>query len=741
MGIRTLVAFVFLSAATCLAQDRPATPTAPTSSDTTVAPRTGPRVGVALEGGGALGQAHVGVLKWFDEHHIPVDYVAGTSMGGLVGGMYAIGESADEMTQILKSTDWRLVIEGRTPNQDLSFRRKEDGRQVLNSIRVGLKGGITLPAGLNSGHQVNLLIDRETLPYSGVHSFNDLPIPFRCVSTELVSGQAYVFQGGSLSEAMRATMSIPGVFAPVRRGNQVFVDGALVDNLPTDVVREMGADVVIAVHLQTSETTAGEIQSALSVLSRSVRIVVAQTELRGMENADLVVRANVEQYGTMDYEETDSLIQIGYAAAEAKAQVLKPYELNDQAWAEYQTWKKSRKRNTVGVPQFVRVEGVGVEATSDIENFLRSLIGRPIKTEDVDSYLTRLTGLGPYDSATYSMIDEGGRDGLMVRVHEKSYAPPLLQPFFQVDGAEPQDVIFTLGARITAMDVAGPRSEWRTDIEFGGTYGVQSQLYLPFSRLSKWFWEPFAGGSSTSLDIYQKRNPRAIYRLNRVLGGANVGYAFNRFNQISVGYGVGYADASLRLGQPEFSPYSGRMGAVQLIYTRDHTNGPIIPTNGYYFQSKFYWYDTSPAATEPFPSLDLYTAFFHPVSDKASVFFLARGGSTFGSQGTGTPQFFLGGPGHLSAYGLNELFGNQYFFGNVGYLHKIFTLPPFVGTQVYLYGAGEVGKMYNDPTAPRLSGDGVIGAVAETLVGPILIGGSVGDTGHRKWFFQLGRIF
>lgn len=742
MRFRILAAFVFLSTAPCLAQDNPAAPQAISATlKSTPAPETRPRVGVALEGGGALGQAHVGVLKWFEEHHIPVDYVAGTSMGGLVGGLYATGESADEMTQVLKSADWPLLLGGRTPYQDLSFRRKEDARQVPNSIQIGLKRGVSLPPGLNSGHQVNLLIDRETLPYSGTRSFNDLPIPFRCVSTELVSGKAYVFQSGSLPEAMRATMSIPGVFAPVRQGDQVFVDGGLVDNLPTDVVREMGADIVIAVHLQISQPAADEIQSALNILGRAVRIVIAQTELRGMEAADLVVTVNVEGYSSMDYEMTDSLVRIGYEAAEARAQVLKPYELDAAAWAEYQTRKKSRKRTTIGVPQFVRVEGVGIEATRDIQEFLRLLVDRPINTQDVDSYLTRLTGLGPYDSATYGMIHEDGRDGLLIRVHEKSYAPPLLQPSFQVDGAEPQNVIFTLGARITAMDIAGPLSEWRTDIEFGGTYGAQSELYLPFSRLSRWFWEPFAGASRTSLDIYQKSNPRALYRLDRVLGGVNVGYTFNRFNQVYVGYGVGYADASLRLGQPEFSSYSGRVGAVQFIYTRDHTNEPIIPTDGYYFQSQFYWYDSSPGATEAFPSLNLYAGFFHPVSAKASAFLIARGGSTFGSTGTGKPQFFLGGPGRLSAYGVNELFGNQYFLARVGYLYKIFTLPPFVGTQVYLTGAGEVGKMYYDPSAPKLSGDGVIGLLAETLFGPVLIGGSVGDTGHHKWFFQLGRIF
>ena len=240
-------------------------------------------------------------------------------MGGLVGGLYATGKSADELHKIVKDANWPLLLGGGTPYPDLSFRRKEDAREIPNAIQIGLKHGANLPPGLNTGHQVGLLIDRETLPYSAIPSFNDLPIPFRCVATEIISGKPYVFKDGSLSDAMRATMSIPGVFAPVRRGNQIFVDGGLVDNLPTDVVRKMGADLVIAVHLQISPASAEEIQSAFSVLGRSVALVIAETEIRGMAGADLIVKADVEKYSTMDYEKSDALIKIGYESAEEKA--------------------------------------------------------------------------------------------------------------------------------------------------------------------------------------------------------------------------------------------------------------------------------------------------------------------------------------------------------------------------------------------------------------------------------------
>jgi NTE family protein len=727
-----------------LAQEEPRQPltTKPVNPEAKPVPKTRPTIGVALEGGGALGEAHVGVLKWFEEHHIPIDYIAGTSMGGLVGGLYATGKSADQLEQILKSSDWTLLLGGETPYQDLTFRRKEDARDIPNSIQVGLKNGVSLPPGLNSGQAVNLMIDRETLPYSTIKSFDELPIPFRCVSTEIVSGKAYVFQDGSLSDAMRATISIPGVFAPVRRDNQIFVDGGLVDNLPTDVVRKMGADIVIAVHLQIAPAAAKEIQSAFSILGRSVELVIAETEIRGMAGADLLVKANVENFTTMDYAKTDQLVGVGYEAAQEKAQILKTYALDDQAWAKYQVEKDSRIRTKVGTPQFVKVEGVAGEDAINIQRFLTPLVNKPIDQQEIQDYLTRISGIGKYDSVSYDITQQNGQEGLLIHVHEKSYAPPILRPGVMIDGTQTDDVSFTAAARLTFMDVAGYRSEWRNDLQFGQTYGLSSDLYRPFQPLGKWFFDPFAKASQYTFLVYKKINPRADYRIEDVSGGLDLGYAISRFSEIRAGYGIGFTNEYLRLGTPDFASTNGRVGQFHMRYVLDHTDDAVIPTRGYYAQSNFYFYDTYPDATQAFPSMTATLQYFQPVFHRDVAFITGTGGSTFGYKNTGDPQFFLGGVGRLTAYGLNELLGNQFFVSRVGYLRRIASLPPFVGKNVYLIGYGEVGKMYGDPLgAPRLSGDGAAGVIADTAFGPIFVGGSVGDTGHHKWFFQLGRVF
>src|SRR6266699_6339546 len=304
----------------CAQQETPAATLAPANplpAATKTPQRHRPTIGVALEGGGEMGLAHIGVLKWFEEHHIPVDYVAGTSMGGLVGGFYATGMSPDELKTLIDGMDWRKILSDRTPYEDLAFRRKEDQRAYPNSLIFGLRHGLSLPAGLNAGHQIGLLIDRVTLPYDEVPSFDALPVPFRCVATDLVSQKPYVFKDGSLAVALRATISIPGAFSPVNDGKAVFVDGGLVDNLPTDVVRQMGAEIVIAIHLEPAPVSAKDIQSVFSVLNHSVRVLLEENEVRSLAQADAVVSVPLAEFTTVDYAKSGQIMKRGYDATNA----------------------------------------------------------------------------------------------------------------------------------------------------------------------------------------------------------------------------------------------------------------------------------------------------------------------------------------------------------------------------------------------------------------------------------------
>jgi NTE family protein len=739
------IAFSMMAASPSRGQDPahalalPPNPPAVRNEDNPTRPRL--KVGVALEGGGALGLAHIGVLEWFQENHIPIDYIAGTSMGGLVAGLYATGKTPQQLEELVKEQNWDVVIGGRTSYRDLSYRRKEDERDFQNSIVLGLKHGLSAPSALNAGRDISLLIDRETLPYSKPESFDDLPIPFRCVATELVSGKAAVFSSGSLPQALRATMSIPGVFAPVHDDGKVFVDGGLVDNLPTDLVRSMGADVVIAVHLEVPPTNAEEIQSLFSVLGHSIDVVIRENEIRGLANADLVIKVDLQAYNSLDYAKAAEIIQVGQKAAEQKRKVLLAYSLESAPWQEYRAAKQSREKSAVPVPQFVRVEGTDLQSAQHLETFLRPLLGKPIDPKVMDNLLTRLTGIGKYDSADYRLATSDGQNGLIITVHEMSYAPPTLRLAFDIDGSESNDVTFTLLSRLTYMDVAGFRSEWRTTLEFGNTYGVESELYRPFNAATKWFIAPRGEATDTAFKIYFKNNPVAEYRMDQADLGADLGYAFSHFTELRLGYEVGYHSAYLRLGTPDFTAYSGRFGDMRLHFLSDHRDDPVVPRSGSSLEGTFRWYDANPGATTAFPLIQTKADYFHPVSQPGSVYASGEGGSSFGYTSIGEPQFFLGGPQRLSAYGTNELFGNQYYLIRLGYLHNLLTLPPFVGKSVYATGAYEFGKMFDFPNESKFPNDLAAGVIAETVAGPLFVGASVGDTGHKKWFFELGHIF
>jgi NTE family protein len=705
-------------------------------------PKGRPSIGVALEGGGALGLAHIGVLQWFEEHHIPVDYVAGTSMGGLVGGFYATGMSPAEVKKLIEGVDWNEVLSDATPFEDLSYRRKEDQRAYPNAFVLGLKNGLSLPSGLNSGHQIGLLIDRITMPYYKLDSFDALPTPFRCVATDLVSGKQVVFEQGPLAEALRATMSIPGAFTPVFDKDRVLVDGGLVNNLPTDVVKQMGADIVIAVHLETQPVSAKDIKSLFSVLDQSVHVVIAETELRGLAHADAVVTVPLGQYGLTDYKKHDAIMQKGYEGAAEKSLLLEKFALSDTEWQEYAREREARKKTLAPVPQFIKVEGADTaQQTDSIERYLAPLQGKPLDSERLDHALTRLTGVGRYDTVGYRIIERDGQQGLLIQVSEKNYAPPTIQPGFEVDGSASEEVGFTAATRLTFLDVAGFRSEWRTDFMFGNTYGVGSELYRPFTPVSRWFFAPHGNASTRVFKIYEKGDPLADYKFGQAQIGMDVGYGFDRFSELRFGYEEGYLDAKLRLGTPVFSSVSGQTRDAKLHYLFDHTDDPVIPRSGVRSETTFRWFDASPGAPSAFPSLQANVEYFQPISELGSVFVYGEGGSTFGFRSTGIPQFFLGGPLTLSAYGLNELQGDQYYLFRAGYLHDLWTLPPLVGKRVFVIGSYEFAKMYGATNESKFPNDVAAGILAETVIGPLFVGASTGDTGHHKWFFQLGRVF
>jgi NTE family protein len=716
-----------------------------TVGSTQNAPTAGnhPKLGLVLEGGGALGLAHIGVIQWLEEHRIPVSYIAGTSMGGLVGGTYATGRNAAEVRDLVEEIDWNQVIGGQTPFEDLTFRRKQDARDYPTTLEFGLRNGFHPPSGFNSGQQVQLFLDRIALPYSQIKSFNDLPIPFACVATDLVSEEAHVFRDGPLELALRSTMSLPGFFSPVRSGDHIYVDGGLLDNFPVGIAKEMGADIVLGIHLETASLKPDAALSSVEVLSQSISVVIAVNEKRSMADADLVVTVPLQKYSSTDYDKSDAIIKIGYDAAAANADKLSRLSVDAASWQQYLAEREARRRSAA-IPQFVEVTGVPPEIAAPLTKQLSALAGQPVDSATLDKKILQLTGMGPYSSFNYSMVEKDGQPGLAFQAQPKPYSPPIMRPLILINGASYNNVFFSMGARITFLDFGGYRRELRNDVIVGSQYGLQSEYYKPFSPADNWFVAPRAGFNSTQVPLYSGNDFIALYRNQLTLGGLDFGYALGRVGELRLGYEGGYQRLYPQIGSTKELPtVSGVTGDVKLQFQLDTLDEPVVPRSGEHILFYTKYFNENPAAPHGFPVSELQSLNFFPVNDPSSIFLNGYGGSTYGFN-PGIPAFPIGGITRFVAFGTNELLTNQYVLGQLGYLRRLKYLTPPLGSTIDFLAMFELGKTYSIPFGPKppyLPGDVAAAFIVNTLFGPVEVGGAVGNYGHAKFFFQVGRVF
>jgi NTE family protein len=701
-----------------------------------------PTVGLALEGGGALGLAHVGLLEWLAQHHIPVDYIAGASMGGLVAGFYASGMTPDEMHKTVAGLDWQELVNGESDDRNFSYRRKQDVRTFGNESFIGLRHGLIVPTGLNSGQGLNLLLGRVALPYGEMKTFDDLPTPYRTVATDIVKAKSFVFEKGSLAEAMRATMSIPALFDPVIDNGHEFVDGGLLNNLPVDLVKKMGADIVIAVYLKTDPFNPNAPQSAFDVLGRSLSAVIAANERHNIEAADLLVTIDCSGFTAGSFSSYETLMKRGVEGAEKKKGVLSKFEIDEAAWKEFSSERATKRKTTVGIPRFIEIRGVSGQLAENIQSYFVDELDKPFDARAVETQISRIMGSNVFAYMFYRVIEKDGKTGIRIYVHPSPSRPPMLQPAFLVDGSDYRNTRFTAAARLTALDFGGFRSELRTDFVVGSTYAVRSEYFHPFTPLSRWFIAPQAYAETRPLDIYRKNELLSLYRQRNAGGGVDLGYSFGNYAELRVGYQTSRMSSVFRLGDSTNYPLvDGRYGAAHIRYTYDRLDDEIVPSHGLLGTVGMRWVEANPGANRMFPVLEGSGAYFHPLPGKGTLMVSLEGGTIFGSTNTGLPLFFLGGPQRLSAYGMNELYGNQYVLARVGYLKQIAVLSPLTNSRAYFVANYEVGRVFDFANSTRAPMDVNAGLLVRTLLGPVFVGASTGDDGHRKWYFQIGRFF
>jgi NTE family protein len=717
-------------------QEQPAQQDAP--------PAHRPIIGVALAGGGALGLAHIGVLQWMEENHIPVDKLAGTSMGALVGAVFATGSNGLEMRQFVKTIDWDQALLAEPSYAQLSYRRKQDRRDYQFGGELGLKHGFNGPNGFDPGHGVGLVLDRMSFAYSTISSFDDLPTPFRCVATDLLTGQAVVLHDGSLAQALRASMAIPGVFTPQELDGKVLADGGMVDNLPTDVARQMHVDVVIAVDIVTQPPTPSQFESVSGVLTRAVDVMVLDNERRALQLADVVVSLDLGKLTAFDYDKAEVIINLGYKAAAARAAALRAFAVSDADWQTYVAAREARKRSPQNSAEVLEVTGVSGDERQHLEKRLQKTLhanlGNDLNIDKLDARLTQIVGEGRFDRMGYEGFVQNGVPGLRVVAHEKSYGPPFVDLAVNVDGSGVAAFDVSGGARVTFMDIDHHGGEWRNDLLFGSSNLAATEFYQPLA-MSRFFVAPFAFASKFARNSFTGETRVAVFGDERAGGGFDFGYDSGHRSEIRLGYEIFSGKLDPIIGSAGLPIVSGNTGEFRLRYVWDGQDSPTVPSRGLRIVSSLSRVLQSPDLAHPITQLDVQTSTFAPLTAKTSIFFIASAGTSF--HGTAGPfqVFALGGPFHLGAYLPREFLGNHYGYSSLGIRHQLYRLPQLVGGKIYWAGWYEAGTAFNDPDSVVVRGTFNLGVIAETIAGPVTLAGSVSPTGQSRINFSIGRLF
>jgi len=707
-----------------------------------VVPANRPAIGLALEGGGALGLAHVGVIQWFEDNHIPIDRVAGTSMGALVGSMYSTGHTPAEMRALAVSDAFAKVFALQTPYVDSSFRRRQDRRQSPSALTVGLAHGPGFPNALLGDRGVNQFLTTNLLGYNRTQlDFNRMPIPFRCVATDLNTFQAVTFAAGPLPQAVRASISIPAVFPPVEAANGHYLaDGGIVDNLPTDVLRnDLHAGIVIAIRLEDSPLAPSDVSSIIGVLDRAFSVGIVQNVDRSLHLADLVVNVPVAKFSSTDYSKGGQLIQAGYLAAEANRAALMTYALNDQDWAAYLADRDSRRFVAPGVLRQVRVDGGEPGAQQQVLSDTKSLEGQPISPGKIFTALKPVQSDGVYtasyqtfaaqpaagtSAAPASDADRNSKDaGILIHLSKDPTGPPflLIGPDF---AAETSNITRTeLNLRLVDQNLGGYGSELRANADLGYMTVLNAEYYRLLTP-GGFFIEPRSGIVREPVYIWANQK-RVAERLEQDL---DAGWrAMDTHWSLTTGSGGGpYISGTAQEGllhinidqetSGTVSPSGFRLNAAAgaLYHAVDSVNAPLVMVSAAH---TWQWRDKN-------------------------IFGLTGDINSYLRANVAEPfRFTLGGPRRLSASSMDEYRGTDTYLARAGYLHRIAALPTGLGQGLYAVFGYEAGEIWSPETNAILRQDGTAGLLAATPLGSISVGGSVGDAGHRKLFITVGRLF
>jgi NTE family protein len=578
-------------AALILALAFPATRAAAAPDTPAAVPR--PKLALVLSGGGARGLAHVGVLKVLERERVAVDLIVGTSMGAIVGGLYASGMKADDIERELRSIRWDEVFASRVERQELPERRKDQDLEMSAALELGWRDGeLRVPQSAVSSRGLETLLRRYTLPVRAVTDFDRLPIPFRAVATDMETGDQVELDRGDLAIALRSSMSVPGVFAPIEREGRILGDGGLVNNLPVDVARKHGATVVLAVNVGTPLSGRETLGSVIGLTAQMINILTEQNVQRSIASLsarDVLIRPDLQSLGAGDFDKAAQLMERGRIGAEAMVQRLATWSLAPQAYAAWQRSTAPPATPPVELT-FVTLEGSGVADTQRLAAQLQSRIGQPFDAATAEADTRRLAASGDFLRADYRLAKGPQGDGLVFEVEDKPWGPHYFRFGIDLSTNFAGRSAFNLKIAHDRRWLSASGTEWRNRLHLGESPLLATELYHPLrwnERIdTDWFISTWGRAELKQLTSFNDQGDE-IAQYDRTVRqlGMDLGRTFGAWGTARAGLVHSAQRTSPRLLGAQ-APLLGRTDvwqetALSLRMTADQLDYALFPQRGW----------------------------------------------------------------------------------------------------------------------------------------------------------------
>ncbi|MXR36896.1 patatin-like phospholipase family protein [Craterilacuibacter sinensis] len=697
-----------------------------------------PRIGLVLGGGGARGAAHLGVLEVLERLRVPVDCIAGTSMGALVAGAYASGVTPQTMKNEMAAANWSDMFQDNPTFSELSYRNKRISQRFLPGSETGIKeDGLQYQSGVVAGQKIKLFFNQLVHADRGEPQIQSLPLPLSIIATDIGTGSRVVLREGSLTQAMRASMSVPGLMTPVQLDGHKLVDGGLVDNVPIAEVRERcQPDVVIAVNVGSPLLKPDEINSLLSVSAQMVNILTEQNVSRSLATLkpdDIYIQPDLEGISAGDFPRNAETAERGRIATEAVAGKLARYSVSE---ARYQQWRQHLEAKLPALPRIDEVQ------VADMTHVNKAVVSRHIEQQPGSSVapqlgrdLLRVYGDGFYEHVDYSLL--GSRDRTILRITpvEKSWGPDYLRLGVNLENTFDGNASYSLRAAYHKTWMNNLGAEMIAFTEIGNRNMLGFEFYQPLDERQRFFVEPMASYSDELRNFYQDNQKRAEYRVKTSQLNLGVGVNIGLLGQARLGWRETWLDAALETGTPELGNNNQHFGSAYLALDLDQMDRLYLPTSGW----------AARLAYSDSPQLN-YGNLSGSLSGATPLGPLIVSGKFRASQTLhGSVPFYeaskLGGFLNLSGYAQDQLVGDDMRFAQLRAEKIIGQLPLGLRGDMRLGLALEgatFGRRFSESQLEGWQASATLYLGGETPLGPVYLGYGHAKQGPNAVYLFLG---